>query len=157
VARYARAALIAALALVGLGCPPPGYRFPVVDLNRAVAPRPARVLVGEHVVARMASGGAFGAGLGNWITVHVFPESAILHGTWVKRVRGRAVCEGAADVRADGERGLIVEWWRLEGTPDCASLANAPDVRTTLWLGPVCAPEGCDTLRVDDPDGDHSD
>ena len=155
-APYARSALIAVLALGAVGCPQPEYRFPLYDLNAAVPLPASEILVGDHVVVRLEGNRAVGSGGRDSTTVHVFPDSAALRGTWVKLVRGPVVCEGSADVRAGQERRLIIEWWRLGHSPDCSSLKNEPDVRTTLWLGPVCTPEGCDTFRVDDTDGTRS-
>jgi len=149
---YARLALIVGLALGGVGCPMPEYRFPVQDLNRAPSPRRAKILVGDHTIVRLERDRAIGGGRRIWTTMHVFPDGAILRGGWVKLLLGRDGCEGAADIRPDEERGLLVEWWILERSPACSDLENEPNVRTTLWLGPVCTPEGCDTFRVEDAD-----
>ena len=150
-ARRTGPALIVALALACGGCPIPVYHFQPVDLGHG-EPAPSTILAGEHVVVRIENGsGPDPRGLR--ARLDVFPASAVIRGAWFK-VAGRFdVCEGPVKITH-----VEVEPGSLSLTPDpdrgyrCTPVTAPARAFSTLWIGPVCVDNRCDSFRVDDAD-----
>ena len=143
-------ALTAALVLMA-GCPVQVSRLPPEDLSQGWPADPTHTLVGRDVVARVADfrGGRSGYFRTN---VDVFPAGAVLRGAWAKRLGTREICEGPLDVvhHVDPQHYELL-WPGREGSR-CQPAPPAARTSTTLWLGPVCLRDACQTFRIDGPD-----
>jgi hypothetical protein len=148
----ARRALLAVAALLALdtGCPVPQGELRPEDFSKP-APWPgSSIVVGRNVVVRLdpnSGPGDYSAALG----IDVFPPNAEVRGAWVHMVRHGQIYEGPAKI----DRWEETQRYTVRGPDLLEPMARAesrgPD-STTVWIGPVCVHEACETLVVSDGD-----
>jgi hypothetical protein len=151
VGRLAKLALIAAAASAWGCLHEPTQPFRRVDFAAGSPPPPSTILVGKNVVVRLESG----SGPRGWdvvtMRVDVLPPGAVLRGATVRTVRRGRADQGAAMMHLMAGTQRYWVWWRsslaFARTPSLA----VPDT-TTVWLGPVCLNDACETFVVKDGD-----
>jgi hypothetical protein len=147
--RHAALALTA-LVLGTAGCPAPMGELLSEDLTRPPAWHGASIVVGKNVVVRIENGSGPTADAWAALWVDVLPPRAELQGARIQVVRRGQVYEGPARVDSwGGRRRYLVRGPDLLDKPRVEF--RGPD-STTVWLGPICLPEACETVVVGDRD-----
>jgi hypothetical protein len=144
-------ALTAAVALLAAGCPGTTGEFVREDFSKSNPWPGSSIIVGQNVVVRLSSRSWHDADMLAALYLDVFPVGAVLRGAWVQMVRRGQVYEGPAKVwRSRSEQSYdVLGPDFLE--PRARAERDGPD-STTVWLGPVCVADACETVVVRDGD-----
>jgi hypothetical protein len=142
---------LSSLALLTAGCPASTGEFQRQDFSKPSVWPGSSIIVGQNVVVRLASGPRPDAEAAVSLSLDLFPPGAVLRGARVQVVRRGQVYEGPAKVwpSRNGQHYTVYGPDLLD--PMARTERRGPD-STTVWLGPACLGEACETVAIHDAD-----